>query len=76
MVSKSVLKSLLLVALLLPAALLVIVGLSRLLFVLGDVPVGLFFQRLAIGGGLIWVLDLLGLLLAVAAKQACDSDES
>jgi hypothetical protein len=74
-VSKCVLKSLLLVALLLPAALLVIVGLSRLLFVLGDAPVGLFFERLAIGGGLIWVLDLLGLLLAVAAKQACERDD-
>lgn len=76
MISKCVLKSLLLVALLLPAALLITIGLSRLLFVLGDAAVGRFFERLALGGGLIWVLDLLGLLLAVAAKQACERDES
>lgn len=75
MFSKCVLKTLLLVAVLLPAALLIIVGLSRLLFVLGDAPVGLFFERAAIGGGLIWVLDLLALLLAVAAKHASERDD-
>lgn len=75
MISKYVLKSLLLTALLLPAALLIFVGLSRLLFVLGDAAVGRFFERVAIGGGVIWVLDLLALLLAVAAKQACERDD-
>lgn len=76
MVSKCVLKSLLLTALLLPAALLICIGMSRLLYALGDDPVGRFFERVAIGGGFLWVLDLLGLLLAVAAKQTCEHDDS
>lgn len=72
MVSKCLLKSLLLVALLLPAAILVLAGMGRLLSVLGDFAAATCFHRLVLIGGTVWILDLLGLLLAVAAKLVCE----
>ncbi|MCE9604035.1 MAG: hypothetical protein K8U03_03940 [Planctomycetia bacterium] len=68
MVPKCLLKSLFFVALLLPAAILTLAGMGRLLFVLGDTAAAGFVERLVLLGCTAWVLDLLGLLLAVAAR--------
>jgi hypothetical protein len=66
--SKKLLSALLLAALLLPAGVLVVGAFARLLTALGDVSGGRFFERLAQFGGVVWVLTLLGLLLAMAAQ--------
>lgn len=75
MISKRWLKTLLAIALLLPAAILVLLGMERLLAVLGDASAARFFQRLVLVSATVWVLDLLGLLLAVAAKLTCERDQ-
>jgi hypothetical protein len=74
-ISKRWLKTLLAIALLLPAAILVLLGMERLLSVLGDASAAKFFQRLVLVGTTVWVLDLLGLLLAVAAKLVEERDQ-
>jgi hypothetical protein len=70
--SKKLLSSLLLTALLLPAGVLVVGAFGRLLTLLGDHGGGLAFERIALGGGVLWVLSLLGLLLTMAARAAAD----
>jgi len=74
-ISKRWLKTLLAIALLLPAAILVLLGMERLLAVLGDASAAKFFQRLGRVCTPVWVFDLLGLLLAVAAKLTCERDQ-
>jgi hypothetical protein len=70
--SKKLLSALLLTALLLPAGVLVVGAFGRLLTLLGDHGGGLAFERIALGGGVLWVLSLLGLLLSLAARAAAD----
>jgi hypothetical protein len=74
-IAKRWLKTLLAIALLLPAAILVLLGMERLLAVLGDTAAAGCFRRLALVGTTVWVLDLLGLLLAVAVKLTCERDQ-
>jgi hypothetical protein len=70
--SKKLLSGLLIAALLLPAGVLVVGAFGRLLTLLGDVSGGRFFERLALFGGVTWLLCLLGLLLAMAARTAAE----
>jgi len=74
-VPKCLLKCLLLTALLLPAAILVLAGMERLLAVLGDAAAASFLQRVVLVGTTFWVLDLLGLLLSVAVTLTCEREE-
>jgi len=77
--SKKLLSTLLIAALLLPTGVLVVGAFGRLLSLLGDRAGGLALERIALGGGILWVLDLLGLLLAMAARTAVEDkpdDES
>lgn len=57
---------LLVAALLLPAVTLVLAGLGGLLRAMGDLAGGAVLERLALAGGVLWVLSLLFLLLAQA----------
>jgi hypothetical protein len=68
-VAKAWIVRLLATAVLLPAAIVVLSAFGRLLRAMGDAAAGLFLDRVALTGGVIWILVLLGLLLAVAARQ-------
>jgi hypothetical protein len=70
--SKKLVSTLFYSALLLPAGVLVVGAFGRLLAGLGDQAGGAFFARLAQVGGIAWILSLLGLLLAMAARAAAD----
>lgn len=63
------------VALLLPAAIVVLAGLGRLLQSMGDQAAGRVLDRLALAGGVLWVFVLLGLLLVVAVRQSTESSD-
>ena len=62
-------------ALLLPTVVIVLLGFGRLLNVLGDLSGGAFLHRAALVGGIAWVLSLIGLLLALAARRAGETSE-
>ena len=76
MPSKKLFSALLLTALLLPAGVLVVGAFGRLLTLLGDRAGGLAFERIALGGGLVWVLCLLGLILAMGARAAAEPENT
>lgn len=67
--SKVVLYRLLIAALLLPTAVVVLLVVGQLLTGLGDSTGGRVLYRTALAGGVAWVLVLLTMLYAVAAKQ-------
>lgn len=73
MIPASYVSRLLAAALLLPTVVIVLLGFGRLLNVLGDVGGAIFLQRTALAGGILWVLSLIGLLLAVAARGASNA---
>lgn len=75
MVSKAWITRLFATAVLLPAAIVVLSAVGRLLRVMGDLSAGLVLDRLALTGGVLWIFALLGLLLALAARHASDSPE-
>jgi len=56
-------------AVLLPVAVLVILGTGELLGAMGDALGGTVLRRIALAGGILWVIDLLGLLLALALNS-------
>jgi len=62
-------------AVLLPIAVLVVLGTGELLDVMGDEMGGAVLRRIALAGGMLWVIDLLGLLL-VLALNSLGNDES
>jgi hypothetical protein len=62
-------------AVLLPAAIVVVAAFGRLLRAMGDLSGGAVLDRAALGAGVVWVLVLLGLLLAVAARHASDDHD-
>jgi len=62
-------------AVLLPIAVLVVLGTGELLGAMGDETGGAVLRRIALAGGMLWVIDLLGLLL-VLALNSLGNDES
>jgi len=62
-------------AVLLPIAVLVVLGTGELLGAMGDEMGGAVLRRIALAGGILWVMDLLGLLL-VLALNSLGNDES
>ena len=61
-------------AVLLPGAIVVLSAVGRLLKAMGDQSAGTVLDRLALAGGVAWILVLLGLLLAVAGRHAGADD--
>ena len=82
MFSKSLQRNLILVLLLasvlLPAVVCVLVGLGWLLRAMGDAVGGIVLDRVALALGIVWILDLLTLVLALAVErltEPCDPPE-
>ena len=59
-------------ALFLPIAVLVVWGVGELLGAMGDAAGGAALRRIALAGGILWALDLLGLLLSGAVNSLTD----
>jgi hypothetical protein len=59
---------LLVAALVLPMAVLMLLGVGRLLAALGDQLGSAVLDRIGLAGGLLWLLDLVCLLLVVAIQ--------
>jgi len=53
-------------ALLLPTTICVVCGVSALLGVMGDTAGGCVLQRIALGCGILWVIDLISLVVLLA----------
>ena len=70
MPSKRLLNTLLISAVLMPAAIVVFEAFGRLLSALGDAAGGVVLERLALVGGVAWLLVLLALLLVLGLRQA------
>ncbi len=73
---RSILTILLAVNCLLPIAVLLMLGLARLLAALGDEAGASVLGRLSLGGGTLWGLTLISLLLALALRAVVESDET
>ncbi|MEN6405289.1 MAG: hypothetical protein ABFC77_02345 [Thermoguttaceae bacterium] len=61
------------VALFLPVALCVIFGTSTLLTAMGDASGGGVLLRVALGCGILWAIDLIGLVLVLAIRALDDA---
>ena len=59
----------------LPMALVLVLGLGRLLAAMGDAGGASCLERVALGVGLVWVLDMLCLLLALGVAAIAPRDE-
>jgi hypothetical protein len=66
LVPHGIVLSLVAAALLLPITICVIFGTAALLTAMGDITGGAVLYRIALGCGIIWVIDLIGLVLLVA----------
>ncbi len=69
MAFRNTLTLLLAAALVLPIAELMMLGLGRLLAAMGDLSGAVVLDRISLAGGLLWVLDLVCLLLVLAAQS-------
>ncbi len=69
MISDRVVLSLLAIAILLPVALCVVLGVAALLAQMGDAAGGAVLYRIALAGGIVWIIDLILLVLALAIRS-------
>jgi len=69
------LATLVLAGILLPIALCVILGVAALLAQMGDTAGGAVLNRIALAGGIVWVIDLICLVLVLAIGSLCGPDE-
>ena len=60
---------------LLPITICVVLGVAALLVAMGDSLGGAVLQRVALAGGLLWVVDLICLVLVLAINAVRDRDE-
>ena len=67
--------SLVVVAVLLPITLCVVLGVAALLAQMGDAAGGAVLNRIALAGGILWVVDLIFLVLATAIGSLRGPDE-
>jgi uncharacterized BrkB/YihY/UPF0761 family membrane protein len=67
--------ALIVVAILLPITLCVVSGVAALLSQMGDVAGGGVLHRIALAGGILWVIDLICLVLALAIGSLHGPDE-
>lgn len=63
------------VAVLLPVALCVVLGIAVLLAQMGDAAGAAVLYRIALAGGILWVIDLIFLVLALAIGSLRGPDE-
>jgi hypothetical protein len=68
-VPQSILRYLVVAALLLPITICVILGIGRLLVVMSDEAGGAVLDRVALGCGILWILDLVFLSVAVGINS-------
>jgi hypothetical protein len=68
--------ALLAITILLPIIICVVLGTSALLASMGDVNGGDALQRVALGCGILWAVDLICLVLVLAINGMKDHDES
>ena len=68
MIPRRILAVLVVVALVLPVALCVLLGIARLLGAMGDAAGAAVLDRLGLAGGILWVIALIGLLLVLAIQ--------
>ncbi len=62
-------------ALMLPVAISILFGLGRLLSAMGDTAGGSVLGWIALAGGILWSLDLIGLVLVQAINSLGNNDE-
>ncbi|MFZ5832786.1 MAG: hypothetical protein ACOY3P_22090 [Planctomycetota bacterium] len=74
-ISRPVLRSLLGIAIVAPMAVVIVVGLAALLGAMADRAGQLAMQRVGIGLGVLWVIDLVCLLVAQSINALTDSDD-
>jgi hypothetical protein len=67
--------SLVVVAILLPITLCVVLGVAALLTQMGDATGGAVLDRIALAGGILWVIALICLLLTLAIGSLWGRDE-
>jgi hypothetical protein len=75
LIPSRILVALLLAGILLPITLCVIWGVATLLVQMGDSAGGIVLYRIALGGGILWVVDLILLVLALAIGSLHGPDE-
>lgn len=63
------------VTLLLPITICVVFGVSALLNAMGDATGGAVLHRIALGFGILWAVDLIGLVLVLAVGTLRGPDE-
>ncbi len=62
-------------AVILPAVICVMLGVAALLGKMGDAPAGSVLKYVAMAGGIVWVVDLIGLVLIQAINSLGDSSQ-
>ena len=75
MIPARIVLSLVVVAVLLPITLCVVLGVAALLAQMGDAAGGAVLNRIALAGGILWVIDLIFLVLAMAIGSLRGPDE-
>ena len=75
LISDRIVLSLIVVAILLPIALCVVLGVAALFTQMGDAAGGAVLHHIALAGGILWVIDLICLILALAIGSLHRSDE-
>ncbi len=75
LVPHGIVLSLVVAATLLPIIICVIFGTAALLTAMGDTSGGDVLHRIALGCGIVWVIDLIGLVLSVAVGTLRGPDE-
>jgi hypothetical protein len=75
MIPARIVLSLVVVAVLLPITLCVVLGVAALLTQMGDAAGGAVLNRIALAGGILWVIDLIFLVLAMAIGSLRGPDE-
>ena len=63
-------------ALLLPIIVCVMVGMGALLGAMNDIQGGIFLNRLALAGGILWTIDLICLIVALGLSTLGDDDRT
>ena len=75
MIPTRIVLSLTVAAVLLPITLCVVLGVAALLTQMGDVAGGAVLDRIALAGGILWVIDLILLVLTLAIGSLRGPDE-
>jgi hypothetical protein len=75
MIPTRIVLSLTVAAVLLPITLCVVLGVAALLVQMGDAAGGAVLYRIALAGGILWVIDLIFLVLTLAIGSLRGPDE-